>query len=136
MPLNQVSRPEVSSLPRQIDEARARYAEALQQLNEATCFYERTVPKGDQLRALFPDERERALTIQKAIQDCAYWDAEASAAEIRLARLGRIALKFGKVSSPGNQEDVRLPAHRRLSRWSGSSRPSSPAGPADHQGEG
>ena len=136
MPANELSRPEVFSLPRQVDEARARYAEALQQLNEATCFYERTVPKGDQLRNLFPDERERALTIQKAIQDCACWDAEASAAEIRLARLARIALKFGKVSPPGNQEDVRPPGRRRLSRWSGSPRPSSLAGPADHQGEG
>jgi hypothetical protein len=99
--VNELSRPEVSTLPRQIDEARARYAEALEQLNEATCFYERTVPKGDDLRDLFPDECERALAIQKAIQDCAYWDAEASAAEIRLARLGRIALKFGRVSPLG-----------------------------------
>ena len=100
MPISELSRPDTSPLPRQIDEARARYAEALQQLSEATAFYERTIPQGDELRDRIPDEGQRALTIQKAIQDCAYWDAEASAAEIRLARLGRIALKFGRIGEP------------------------------------
>ena len=98
LPTSELPRPYVPSLSLQIVEARARYAEALQQLNEATSFYERNIPQGEELRDLIPDECQRALTIQKAIQDCAYWDAEVSAAEGRLARLGRIALQFGRVS--------------------------------------
>ena len=101
MPINESTRPDAFPLSQQISDARARYAEALQQLSDATCFYERTIPKGDELRNLIPDEGQRALTIQKAIQDCAYWDAEASAAEIRLARLGRIALTFGRAEELG-----------------------------------
>jgi len=97
-PINELPRPYAPPLSRQIREARARYAEALQQLSEATSFYERNIPKGDELLDLIPDECKRALTIQKAIEDCAHWDAEVSATEIRLARLGRIALQFGRVA--------------------------------------
>ena len=116
LPFNESSRPDASPLPQQVGEARARYAEALQQLSDATCFYERTIPKGDELRNLIPDECQRALTIQKAIRDCAYWDAEASAAEIRLARLGRIALTFGRVEELGPRALPKWPAstQRRL----------------------
>ena len=98
--VDQIARRAAPPLSAQISQARARYAEALDQLNEATAFYERNIPQGDGLRDLIPDERERALTVRKAIEDCAYWDAEVSAAEIRLARLARIALKFSSVGEP------------------------------------
>jgi hypothetical protein len=87
-------------LPQQIREARAHYADSLRQLAEATRFYEQTLREADELRELVPDETQRAFIMQRAIQDSAYWDAEASAAEIRLARLGRFALTLHMDGEP------------------------------------
>ena len=64
-------------------EARARYAESLRQFAEANRFYEQILREADELRELVPDEMQRALITQRAIQDAAYWDAETSAAELR-----------------------------------------------------
>jgi len=93
-------------LSQQLGEARARYAEAIRKLMEATAYYEQTMPEADEFCELVPDECQRALILQRAIQDCAYWDAESSAAEIRLARLGRIALRFHMDEKPAKQEDL------------------------------
>jgi len=92
--LNHVIRSGAPPLAHQIGEARTRYAEAIQQLMEATEYYQQTIGQDDDFCESVPDESERALLIQQAIQDCAYWDAEMTASEIRLARLGRVALTF------------------------------------------
>jgi len=82
------------TLAQQIREARARYAEALQRLEEATRFYQQFTLEADDFRKLVSDESQRAHIVRRGIESCAHWDAETSAAEIRLARLGRIAIVF------------------------------------------
>src|SRR6266508_6446987 len=97
MPLpNELVRSDAPPLSQQLGEARARYAEAIRQIMEATAYNEQSIREPDEFRELVPDESQRALILQRAIQDCAYWDAEMSAAEIRLARLGRVAIAFHK----------------------------------------
>ncbi len=91
---NELIRADAPPLLRQIREAQRRYAEAIQQLTEATEHYEQTIGDEKAFRELVPDECQRVLIIQRAIQDCAYWDAEMNAAEIRLARLARATLMF------------------------------------------
>ncbi|SRR6266545_4444748 len=81
-------------LSEQLRAARAGYAEAMQQLIQATQYFEQFTHEAGEFRELVPDEAQRALIVGRALQDCAYWDAETSAGEIRLARLGRIALTF------------------------------------------
>ncbi len=88
MVLNAMIRADAPPLAKQLGEARTRYAEAIQQLMEATEYYQHTIREDEAFCESVPDENERALMIQRAIQDCAYWDAEMMAAEIRLARLG------------------------------------------------
>ena len=85
-------RGDASTLLQQLTEARARYAESLQRLSEATEFAGRFVREADAFRELVPDRHERGLIVRRAIRDRAYWDAESSAAEIRLARLGRMVV--------------------------------------------
>ena len=102
--LNHVIRSDAPSLAHQISEARTRYAEAIQQLMEATEYYEQTIGEDDDFCESVPDESERALVIQRAIEDCAYWDAEMTASEIRLARLGRVALAFHMEEKGPRQE--------------------------------
>jgi len=87
------------SLRRQIDEARAQYLHAFRRLTESAACYKNVLARSEQVRRLFPDA-PRSRLAEAAIQNCAYWDAEASAAEIRLARLGRIAVAFDETGEP------------------------------------
>ncbi len=81
-------------LAEQLSAARVRYADAMQHLIDATQYFDQFTHEAAQFRELVPDEAQRALIVGRALQDCAYWDAETSAGDIRLARLGRIALAF------------------------------------------
>src|SRR5438552_13583965 len=76
-------------LSRQIREARAHYAESRRELDEAIRFYDQTIGEIGAFCELVPDELQRSLIRRRAIRDCAYWDAETSAAAIRLASLAR-----------------------------------------------
>ena len=82
------------ALAEQLGAARVRYAEAMEHLIEATRYFDQFTDEAEEFRELVPDDKQRALIVGRALQDCAYWDAETSAGEIRLARLGRIALAF------------------------------------------
>jgi hypothetical protein len=84
------------SLRRQIADAQEQYAYAYERLTKAAAFYKNILAESEQVRRLFPDAARSCLA-EAAIQNCAYWDAEASAAEIRLARIGRIAVAFDVV---------------------------------------
>jgi hypothetical protein len=87
------------SLRRQIADAQEQYAYSYDRLTKAAAFYKNVLTESEQIRRLFPDAPRSGLA-EAAIQNCAYWDAEASAAEIRLARIGRIAVAFDVVEEP------------------------------------
>jgi hypothetical protein len=90
------------SLTAQIDEARAQYQHAYARLTEAAAFYKEILKQNERLRRVLPGAHGSRLA-EGAIQDCAYWDAEASAAEIRLARLARIAVAFDAIDEPSRE---------------------------------
>lgn len=90
------------SLRRQISDAQEQYAYAYERLTKAVAFYKHILAESEQIRRLFPDT-PRSCLAEAAIQNCAYWDAEASAAEIRLARIGRIAVAFDVVEEHASE---------------------------------
>lgn len=94
------------SLRCQIADAQEKYAYAYERLTKAAAFYKNILAESEQIQRLFPDA-PRSYLAEAAIQNCAYWDAEASAAEIRLARIGRIAVAFDVVEehAPEPQQD-------------------------------
>src|SRR6186997_863544 len=78
-------------LSEQLAAARTNYAAAMRHFTAAMEYHEQVIREAREFRELIPDDNQRAIIAQKASDDRAYWDAETSAAEARLARLGRFA---------------------------------------------
>ena len=91
-----------TSLAQQLAGARARYAEALDELVQAAAYWNQLVEEASEFEEIVPDDGQRALIIQKATETLAYWDAEMNAAEVRLARLGRIAVMLHMFDEPAH----------------------------------
>ena len=87
-------------LSEQLAAARANYAAAMRHFTAATEYHEQFTREAREFRELLPDDNQRAIIAQRAIDDCAYWDAETSAAEVRLTRIGRFALALRLNAQP------------------------------------